>query len=203
MRKVVVTQVPCSGPPRRKRNLEEHLMVLFPGLYRRQGALAFRLKPRSRLRRVLLRRALVSGWAAWNRRDFKLMLIRYAPDVEFEFDPGQQTLGLGGTFRGREEMMDGLTKWLEVWDSWEVEPAYLVDLGDRVLALGIAHASAGGVELEEEFAQLVALRDGLVAHDGPSGLIRWEDALGAAGLDPNALALPGGRKEHQAAHSGK
>jgi ketosteroid isomerase-like protein len=165
-------------------------MVLFPGLYRRQAALAFRLSPRSRLRRMALRRANVSGWAAWNRRDFKLMLIRYAPDVEFQFDPGQQTLGLAGTFRGQKEMMDGLTKWLEIWDSWEVEPAYIVDLGDRVLALGIAHGSAGGVELEEEFAQIVTLRDGLVANDGPSGLIRWEEALRAAGLDPNALALP-------------
>jgi hypothetical protein len=122
------------------------------------------------------------------------MLVRYAPDVEFEFDPGQQTLGLGGKFRGREEMMDGLTKWLEAWDSWEVEPACIVDLGDRVLALGIAHARASGVELEEEFAQIVTLREGLVAHDGPSGLIRWNDALRAAGLDPDVIALPSKRR---------
>jgi ketosteroid isomerase-like protein len=165
-------------------------MVLFPTLYRRQAALIFGLSPRSRLKRALLRRALVSGWAAWNRRDFKLMLVRYAPDVEFEFDPGQQTLGLGGTFHGREEMMDGLIKWLEVWDSWEVEPAYVVDLGDRLLALGIAHARAGGVRLKEEFAQTVTLRDGLISHDGPSGLIRWDDALRNADLDPEAITLP-------------
>ena len=202
MRDVVVTRAQHSGPPKRSRNFEEHLMVLFPALYRRQAALFLGLSPRSRLKRALLRRALVSGWAAWNRRDFKLMLVRYASDVEFEFDPGQQTLGLGGTFHGREEMMDGLTKWLEVWDSWEVEPAYVVDLGDRVLALGIAHARAGGVELEEEFAQIVTLRDGLVSHDGPSGLIRWDDALRSAGLDPDAIALPRHKRGQPSSNAG-
>jgi hypothetical protein len=137
----------------------------------------------------MLRRGVVSGWAAWNRRDFELMLVRYAPDVEFEFDAGQQALGLGGTFHGRDEMMRGLTKWLDVWDSWEVEPTYVVDLGDRVLLLGIAHGCLSGVELEEEFAQIVTPRDGLVAHDGPSGLIRWSEALRAAGVDRDGVGI--------------
>jgi ketosteroid isomerase-like protein len=138
----------------------------------------------------MLRRGAVSGWAAWNRRDFELMLVRYAPDVEFKFDPGQQALGLGGTFHGRDEMMSGLTKWLEVWDSWDVEPAYIVDLEDRrVLILGTAHGCLSGVELEEEFAQIVTVRDGLVAHDGPSGLIPWGEALQTAGLDPDGLPI--------------
>jgi hypothetical protein len=131
-------------------------MVLFPALYRRQAALFFGLSPRSRLKRALLRRALVSGWAAW----------------------------------------------LEVWDSWEVEPAYVIDLGDRVLALGIAHARAGGVKLKEEFAQTVTLRDGLISHDGPSGLIRWDDALRNAGLDPEAITLPRHKRGQAANNAG-
>ena len=57
-------------------------MVLFPGLWKRQARLFLGLSPRSRLRRALLRRAVVSGWAAFNRGDYELMLVRYAPDVE-------------------------------------------------------------------------------------------------------------------------
>src|SRR5438094_494709 len=54
---------------------------------RLEVALVQRLSPRSRMRRALLRRVFISGWAAFNRRDFKLMLGHYAPDVEFELPP--------------------------------------------------------------------------------------------------------------------
>jgi hypothetical protein len=110
MQNVVVTRVPCSGPPSRSRNLVERLMVRFPYLYRRLTAFAQRRlpNPRSRLRRAILRRESISAYAAFNRRDFELMLVRYAPDVEFEFDPGLQTLDLSGTFRGHQEILDGL-----------------------------------------------------------------------------------------------
>jgi hypothetical protein len=74
-------------------------MVLFPGLYRRLAARVLRLSARSSLKRKLTRRTVISGWAAWNRRDLKLMLVRYAPDVEWEFSPGQQALGLTSGFR--------------------------------------------------------------------------------------------------------
>jgi ketosteroid isomerase-like protein len=189
MRDVVATRVQYSGP-RRSRNLEERLMVRFSGVYRALSALVLRqLSPRSRLRRALLRRALVSGWAAYYRRDFELMLVRYAPDVEFEFDPGMQTLGLGGKFRGHKGMVEALDKLAEVW-SFELEPAYIVDLGDRVLFLGLnrSHARASGVQLEEEFAQLVTVREGLAAHD--QAFFSWEKGCRAAGLDPRAIPLP-------------
>jgi hypothetical protein len=108
-------------------------MVRFPALYRRLAELTQRrLTPRSRLRRALLRRQIVSGWSAYNRQDFELMLVRYAPEVEFEFPPGQQTLGLSGTFRGHEAMAAGLREQAGTWASAQVEPAYLLDLGDRV-----------------------------------------------------------------------
>jgi ketosteroid isomerase-like protein len=200
MREVVVTRVQYSGPPRPSRNLEEGLMVRFPSLYRRLAALVLRLlSPRSRLRRVLLRRALLSGWAAFNRRDFELMLVRYAPDVEFEFPPGQQTLGLSGTFRGHEAMADGLSELAEDWASLELEPAYNLDLGDRVLSLGFfcVRGRASGVQLEQQFAQLATLREGLVVRDHV--WYRWEEGLRAAGLDPDAIALPSRANAGQAA----
>jgi ketosteroid isomerase-like protein len=197
---LVVTPVEYSGPPRRSRTFEERLMVRFPPLYRRFAALVLGLSPRSRLRRVVLRRAAVSGWAALGRRDFKLMLVRYSPEVEFEFNPGMQTLGLSGTFRGHAGRVDALDKLAETWGSLETEPAYVLDLGDRVLALGFIRARAreSGVPLEEKLAQLITPGDdGLITHD--QTFYSWEEGMRAAGLDPNAIALPSREKAGQAA----
>jgi SnoaL-like domain len=164
-------------------------MVLFPGLYQRWAALAWRLlSPGSRLRRALLHRALISGWAAFNRRDFKLMLVRYSPDVQFEFDPGHQALDLGGIFQGHEGILDGLGQLAEGLDM-RFEPAYVLDLGDRGLALGFFHAQApaSGVQLEGEIAQLSTPHEGLIERD--QSWYSWEEGLRAAGLDPAGLAL--------------
>jgi hypothetical protein len=59
----------------------------------------------------MLRREMVSGWdAAW-RRDYELMLVRYARDVELQYDPDFEALGLGGTFHGH----DAIVRFLESW----------------------------------------------------------------------------------------
>ena|SRR5436190_2163110 len=190
VQKVVVTRVGCNGPPERSRNLGERLMVRFPSLYQRGAALAWLLlSPRSRLRRALLRRALLSGWAAFNRRDFTLMLVRYAPDVEFEFDPGQQALDLGGIFHGHKGILAGLGQLAEGLEM-RFEPTYVLDLGDRGLALGFFHAQApaSGVQLEGEIAQLGTPREGLIVRD--QSWYGWEKGLRAAGLDPDAIVLP-------------
>src|SRR5919198_1844 len=202
MLNAVVTPVQYSGPPKRSRSLEERLIVRFPTLYRRSAGLTFRrLSPRSRLRRALLRRATISAGAAYYRRDFELALVRYAPDVEYEFNPGLQTLGLGGTFQGHEGMLEAFGKLAEAWESWELEPTYVVDLGDRLLTLGFnrSHARASGVQLEQEFAQLVTMREGLVAHH--IAFFSWEEGLRAAGLDPDVVALPARRKTGETASS--
>jgi ketosteroid isomerase-like protein len=187
---VVVTRVRRRGPPRRSRNLEDRLIVRFPAVYRRLAALVFaRLEPRSRLRRVLLRRALIVGWASFDRRDFELNLALFAPDAEFEFPSGLQTLGLGGSFRGHAGRIEALGKLVEVWGSSELEPAYMLDLRDRLLILGFwrNRARASAVELEQEFAQLATVRDGLVTRD--QAFFSWEEGLRAAGLDPHAINL--------------
>lgn len=189
MRDVVVTRVQYSGPPKRSRTMEERVYARFPSLFRRLARISSRLSRRSRLRRALLHRSFISGWAAYVRGDLKLMLVRYAPDVEFEFAPGQQTLGLGGTFHGHEGIVRGLRDLAEGWLSWRLEPAYLLDLGDQLITLGFvrARARASGVELESEFAQLLTVRDGLVARE--QGWSTWDEAMRAAALDPDEIAL--------------
>jgi hypothetical protein len=189
---VVVTRVQTSGPPRRSRNLEERVMVLAPAQYQRLAIIFRRLRPRSRLRRAALRRASVSGWAAFNRGDFELMLVRYAPEVEFHFSHNLQTLGLDGTYRGHKEMLDGMRELAADWDPIELEPAYVLDLGDAVLNLGFirARGRASGARVETEIAQLVAAPDGVVTSD--RAWDTWEQGLRAAGLDPDTITLPQG-----------
>lgn len=96
---VVVTRVQHFGGPKPSRDLDERFMVRFPGVYRLLAALALRLlRPRSRLRRMLLARHSVSGYGAASRRDDELVLVRYAADFEVEFDPDFEPLGLVGRF---------------------------------------------------------------------------------------------------------
>ena len=142
-------------------------MVRFPRLYERLAVAVSGLGPRSRLRRSLVRRGTVSGWAAFSRRDFELMTVRYAPDVEFQFSPGLQTLGLNATYRGRAAMLDGLRELAAEWDPIELDPAYVVDLGDVVVNLGYirARGRTSGVRVDTELAQVLVLRQGLVASD--------------------------------------
>jgi ketosteroid isomerase-like protein len=202
MRDVVVTRVQHSGPPRRSRNFEERLMVRFPSLFRQQAALLQRRpNPRSRLRRAFLRRAVVSGWAAFSRRDFELMLVRYAPDVEVESFPGMQTLDIAGTFRGHVGWLEAYGKLADAWDLMETDPTYILDLGERVLSFGLfrSHARASGVPLEQEFAQVLTAPEGLITHD--QVFFSWEEALRAAGLEPDAIALPSRTRAGQAASS--
>ena len=176
-------------------------MVRFPSLYRRLSALVFGLSPRSRLRRAFLRRAVVSGWAAFARRDFELMLVRYAPDVEVEFQPGLQTLDLGGTYHGHAGLVEGLSKLFEVLDALKAEPAYILDLGNSLLNLAFnrARGRASGVPVEQTVAQLLAAREGLVTRE--QSFFSWEEGMRAAGLDPNAITLPSREKAAQTAGS--
>lgn len=177
------------GTPRRSRTLDERLIVRFPSLYRRAAALVFRLlSPRSRLRRVLIRRVVVSGWASFGRRDFEVNFAYFAPAAQFELPSGMQTLGLADSYRGFEGRREALDKLFEVWGS-ELEPGYVLDLGDRLLVLGNAHtrAHASGTRLEQEFAQLVTVRGGLIMRD--QTFFTWEEGLRAAGLEPDAIAL--------------
>jgi hypothetical protein len=187
---VVITRVRHAGAGR-SRNLQERLMVRFPSLYRRLVPLVFRLGPPSPLRRVLLRRAVESGWSSFDRRDFEVNFLYFAPDTEFEFPPAMQALGIPASFRGHAGRIEGMNKLFEVWGS-ELEPLYVLDLGDRVLNLGLWHirGRASGVPLEQELAQLVTMRHGLVIRD--QNFNSWEEGLRAAGLDPNAIALRAG-----------
>ena len=189
MSDVVVMRVDFAQRQRDSRDLEERLMVRFPRVWRAVTAIVFRLfSPRSRLKRALLRRQVVSGFAAFNRRDWEVVLVRYAPDAEREFSPGISTLGFTGPLRGYGATIEAFAE-LDEAGRWDVIPAAAVDMGDRLVVLGTVRVRSrtSGVEVEQELAQVLTLRGGLVVHEY-SGPMPWEDALRAAGLDPRDLA---------------
>ncbi len=188
----VVTPVAPAGAPRRSRSLEERFIVSFPSLYRVATALLLGLvRPRTRARRHFVRHAVASGWAAVQRRDFELMLVRYAPSVVYDADAGLQALGVPGSARGRAEMASVLAEILDVFDRFELAPALVVDLGESLIVLGASrvHGRGSGIELETQVAQLLTLEGGLVVSE--RDFFRWDDALRAAALDPAVLNLPG------------
>lgn len=61
-------------------------------------------------------------------------------------------------------------------------------------------ARTSGVLLDQEYAQLVTAPEGLVTRD--QGWFQWEEGLRAAGLDPDAVALPRRRTAERAAGGG-
>jgi hypothetical protein len=188
----VVTPITRAGTLRAHRSIEERFIVSFPGSYRAATALLLGLvRPQTRARRRFLRHAVVSGWAAVQRRDFELMLVRYAPSVVFDADAGLQALGVPGSARGRAEMASVLAEILDVFDRFELAPALVVDLGNCLIVLGASrvHGQGSGIELETQVAQLLTLERGLVVRE--RDFFRWDDALRAAALDPAALKLPG------------
>jgi hypothetical protein len=124
------------------------------------------------------------------RRDFELMLVRYAPTIVFDADAGLQALGVPGSARGRAEMASVLTEILDVFDRFELAPAMVVDLGNSLIVLGATrvHGQGSGIELETQVAQLLTLERGLVVRE--RDFFTWDAALRAAALDPAALNLP-------------
>jgi hypothetical protein len=186
MQPPVVTRVEFDGPVPTRRTLTDRVTVRFPKLARTALAIGIRLaSPRSGVRRDGLRRVLRSAWAAAPRRDWELMFVRYSPYVIWEIPEEFQTLGFAESYHGHEGLAQGLERFSEAFESWEIRPARALDFGDRVLALGSfrGKARASGVEWQQGFSQLVTLDKGLVVRD--RFFYSWEQGLRAAGLDPD------------------
>ena len=64
---VVRTAISPDVRLRTRRSLDERLFVRWPRIYVAFARAFFLLPPRSRLRRALLRRQVLSGWSAWSR----------------------------------------------------------------------------------------------------------------------------------------
>jgi ketosteroid isomerase-like protein len=124
---------------------------------------------------------LMDGFRAMERGDVDAVVALADPDVEFV---NPETALEPGTRRGPEGLRIGLTGVLEVFEELTFDPERIVDLEDRVVAIGSfrGRGKASGMEVgPAPFAIVATLREGR--------LVRFEwfataaDALRAAGVD--------------------
>jgi len=123
-------------------------------------------------------RALVG---AVNRGDLDVFLELVRPDVEWDDSEGWP--GIRGIYRGRDGVRDWWERFLEVWDSVDVEVEEAREGPDGRVLLQVSGAfrgGASGVETEVRAWELLWVVDGQVARRQLS----WtrEEALAAAGL---------------------
>lgn len=143
-------------------------MPRLPWLFDLGSRVLFRLSPRSRIRRVLLRRSVCVGQATYNRRDFEALLPMYHPDVEVHSPKEWVALGdFDPIYRGHEGLVRFYRQWADAWaDNW-ARPQELIDLGDRLVLLGEigTRGGASGVEVGRRYAMLWHLRGGKVTRE--------------------------------------
>jgi ketosteroid isomerase-like protein len=162
-----------------RRSVDDRLMVRWPAAWAALARMLLRLAPKSRLRRALLQRSVLSGWSAWSRGDLDVMLVRYAPDCQLDVPPGFMGVGARSSYRGhtgRREFSDDLR---ESFPSADPAPLEIVDAGDRLVILGTFHVRGGsGVELDTPVGSALWFERGRIVRE--SNFFDWDDALRAA-----------------------
>ena len=182
-----VVRKPLTVRERSRRAPEEYLVVRFPRLFSLLVRLVAQWPPESRIRQAMIWRAIDQALAATNRRDFAAVLPRYDPDAELVPPRELASVGIAGSYRGR----DGFLSYWEDWDSaWaghaQWEPEELVDLGGRLLMLGRMRGTGGasGIAVDREIAVVWTLKNGKVIRE--EQYLEPVEALEAVGLQPPA-----------------
>ena len=165
---VEVVRQPLSARERSRPAPEQWLAPRVPRLFDLGVRVVFRLSPRSRLRRALLRRSVCVGQATYNRRDFEALLPLYRPDVEVHAPKEWVALGdFDPVYRRHEGLLRFYRQWADAWvDNW-AEPQELIDLGDRLVLLGEikARGGASGIEVGRRYAMLWHIHRGKLARE--------------------------------------
>jgi hypothetical protein len=173
---------PLSERASRRRSVDQRVYARFPGLYRLVANAFATLPARSRLRRLMLARAVGLAYAAANRRDFDVVLVGWDPGSEYRPSGDLMPPDAEPVFHGHEGYLRLWRYWLDAFEDIRWDPEEVLDFGDRFLVTTEqkGHGSGSGVAVREPVFQLFKLRRGLV--------IRQEDfldrsqALKAAGL---------------------
>lgn len=168
------------GPVRNRRSFDQRLRARLPALYRALGARALAWPPRSRVRQLLLDLGTRSGFDAYNRRDWDVVLALYDPQVEIRLHHVQD---IEGVHHGHEGLRHYWREWFDAWEQSIMEPQEIIDFQDRMLVLGWTRcrASGSGLSMEQPTAWLLTWgRGAIVRHE------EWWDraaALQAVGLN--------------------
>ena len=190
MRTQQIVRKPLAVRPRPGRTVGQRLYIRFPQLGQAFARTVDALPPRSRLRQAMVWRAFQFATEALNRRDLDAALIAYRPDRELY--PPREWVGAGfveSCYRGPEGFRRYLSELDQVWGvNLRVEPAELIDVGDRLVMLAAlpSRAEASGLELTSEYATVMTMRSGEIVRQ--RDYMSHADALKAAGLPPLAAA---------------
>jgi ketosteroid isomerase-like protein len=172
-------------------------MVRWPSVYSAFARIVLARPPRSRLRRIQLRRAVLSGWSAWARDDLDLVLVRYARNCRLEVPPAFVDAGMKSAYNGHAGEREYTDDLRESFERMDITPLELVDAGDRFVVLGRFHicARGSGVELDSKFGSVYWIEDGLCVRERM--FLDWDAALRAAEI-PTTAAASESPARHQA-----
>jgi ketosteroid isomerase-like protein len=176
-----VVRRPLALGVRPRRGLEERVALRFPRVLALGAHTLARLPPRSRLRQVILSRAVRLSLEASNRGDHEATYLLYDRDCESTLPPDLEALGETAP-RGREARVRFLRHWAAAWGGFRFETQELIDLGDRVLVIGRIRGSglSSGAAVDSQWAVLCAVRAGRVVHE--QVFLDHAEALAAVGL---------------------
>src|SRR5919106_2534437 len=117
-------RIPLVPETRRRRSLDERIVVRFPALARLYAAWWARLPQRSRLRRVLLLRRFRQAYAAANRRDLDLLLTGLDPAIEYHTSELWQ-IDFDAAYHGHGDYLEVWRKVLESFADLRLDPEEL------------------------------------------------------------------------------
>jgi len=164
VRAVRIALDPLSERASLRRTLDERLSVRSPGVYRLLADAFTRLRPRSRLRRLLIARRVRHAYAAANRRDFELVLTGWDPRSEYRPSADLTPPDVEPVFHGHDGMRQLWRYWLDAFQDIRWDPQEILDFGDKILVTTEqrGHGSGSGVAVSEPVFQLFRFRRGLV-----------------------------------------
>ena len=151
----------------------------------------------------MLRRTALSGWGAWARGDFGLMLVRFAPDYHFEPPREWLAAGMRSVYRGHAGLREWSADLREAWEFLDHTPLEIVDAGYLLAFLCQIRlrARVSGIELDTRLGQVFWIERGLIVRE--SGFADWDEPLRAAGIPTAAVGrlvrrhpCKGGKAEH-------
>jgi ketosteroid isomerase-like protein len=122
---------------------------------------------------------LVRGmYEAFLANDFQTALSSYDPDVEWD----GTNLPDGRVGRGLDAIIDHITRWADMWESWNVEVERVIDAGGDHVVVFIRETgrSISGLDMDERHGELYTVRDGKIVRR--QGFSDPDEALEAVGL---------------------
>jgi ketosteroid isomerase-like protein len=178
-----IVRKPLKVREQSRRTLDQRLALRFPRLAAANGRLIAKLPPRSRIRQAVIWRVVRLGMEAFNRRDLDAAVGPGSPD--FETYPPHEFVEAGffePCYRGPAGFLSYMSAWDEAFADLRVEPAELLDLGDRIVLLAElpTRGQGSGVPFTGKLAQVSEMKDGMVIR--VHAYLDHAEALEAVGL---------------------